>query len=55
MTTEDDVTNFKKIKKIHEVCNHKGEKQLLYAFRNANNLDDGVRKTIKRVVEGCKV
>ena len=55
MSKEDEVTTFKKIKKIHEVTNHKSENQLIFAFRNANKLDDKVRKTIHRVVEGCKV
>ena len=55
MSQENDITTFKSIKRIHDVTNHKSEDQLLFAFRNANKLDDSVRKTIKRVAEGCRV
>ena len=55
LNEENDIDNFKSIKKIHEVTNHKSEENLLHAFRNANRLDKDVRKIIKRVVEGCKV
>ena len=55
LKAEDDVQSYEKIKKIHEATGHKMEENLLYAYRNANKLDDSVRKSIKRVVESCKV
>ena len=55
MAKEEDIHTFKKIKKIHEVTNHKSENQLLFAYRIANKLTEEVRKTIKRAVENCKV
>ena len=51
----DDVTTYGKIKKVHETTNHKSEENLLYAYRNANRLNDDVRKKIKRVCEDCRV
>ena len=55
MKKEKDVKSYEKVKRIHEVTNHKGEEQMLWAYRNANLLSDEVRKTIKRVVMNCKV
>ena len=52
---DNDEMNFKKIKRIHDVTNHKSEAQLLFAFRKANKLNEMVRKLIKRVVDNCKV
>ena len=55
MKKEKEVKSYEKVKRIHEVTNHKGEEQMLWAYRNANLLSDEVRKTIKRVVMNCKV
>ncbi len=55
MEKEEDVKSYKKIKKVHETTNHKSEENMLYAYRNANRLDDEVRKKIKRVCEQCRV
>ena len=50
-----DVFNFKKVKHVHEITNHKQEENMLYAYRNAGILTDGGRKVIKRVINSCKV
>ena len=55
MKKEKDVQSYKKVKRIHEVTNHKGEEQLIWAYRNANMLNDEIRKTIKKVIINCKV
>lgn len=54
LVKEKDVQSYREVKKIHEVTNHKGEEQLIWAYRNANLLNDEIRKIIKRVVTNCK-
>ena len=40
---------------MHENTNHKSQENSLHAYREANVLDDNVRKLIKKVCENCKV
>ena len=49
------VFDFKKVKHVHELTNHKQEENMLYAYRNAGILTEGGRKVIKRVINSCKV
>jgi hypothetical protein len=44
---EDEVKSDSAIKKIHKTLNHKSKEQMIYAYRNAGKLDEGVRKKIK--------
>ena len=55
MKSNNDVTTFDKIKKIHENTNHKSEVNLLHAYKEANLLNDEVRKSIKKVCMNCRV
>jgi hypothetical protein len=52
---DDEIGTFEKIKKIHNVTNHNGVRNLLHAFRNAGLLNDDVRQNIEDVVSTCKV
>jgi hypothetical protein len=47
--------NEEKVKHVHEAMYHKGENNLLHAYRQAGMLTTTVRKHIKEVVENCKV
>ena len=49
------ISEYKKVKRIHEVTNHKREENMIYAYRNAGALTDDVHKMIKKVIENCKV
>ena len=40
------------IQKLHRVLNHKGVRNMEFAFRNAGRLDSQIGKLIKEVVEG---
>ena len=42
--------NKKDIEKMHRVLNHKGVRNMEFAFRNAGRLDPQLRKLIKKVV-----
>ena len=55
MKNDDQICSFAQIKKIHENTNHKSEENLLHAYKEANYLDDNVRKLIKKVCQNCKV
>ena len=55
MKNEDQICTFDKIKKVHENTNHKSEENLLHAYREANLLNDSVRKLIKKVCDNCKI
>ena len=52
---EDDVKSERAIKKIHKTLNHKGKEQLIYAYRNAGKLDEGIRKRINEIVDKCDI
>ena len=52
---EDDVKSERVIKKIHKTLNHKGKEQLIYAYRNAGKLDEGIRKRINEIVDKCEI
>merc|ERR1711881_5761 len=47
--------NKKDIEKMHRVLNHKGVRNMEFAFRNAGRMDTQVGKMIKEVVENCSV
>ena len=55
MKKEVDVESYEKVKKIHEVTNHKSENQLLHAYRNAGKLTKEMRETIEEVCENCNI
>merc|ERR1712115_431749 len=55
-TTEDeDVNDYKAIRKIHEVNNHKSADQLIIYYRRANLIGPETTKLIKQVVKDCKI
>ena len=54
-TNDSNVFDFKKVKHLHEITNHKQEENMLYAYRNAGVLTDGGRRVIKRVIDSCKI
>ena len=45
----------KDIEKMHRVLNHKGVRNMEFAFRNAGRMDAQVSKMIKEAVENCSV
>ena len=45
----------KDIEKLHRVLNHKGVRNMEFAFRNAGRLDAEVSKMIKETVENCSI
>merc|ERR1712041_27819 len=47
--------NKKDIEKMHRVLNHKGVRNMEFAFRNAGRMDTQVSKVIKEVVENWGV
>ena len=49
------VLDYKNVKRIHEVTNHKQEENMIHAYRNAGIQTDGARKIIRRVIDNCKV
>ena len=49
------LTYFKSVKKIHEILNYKSAENLLHAYKNANILDDKIKKNVMRVVDSCKL
>ena len=49
------MTNIKKINKVHELLNHKNKEQMFYAYENAGKMDTDTRKRIEEVVENCKI
>ena len=52
---EDDVKSEGVIKKIYINLNHKSKEQLIYAYRNAGKLDEGIRKRINEIVDKCEI
>ena len=48
---KDDVQSEKGIKKINKTLNQKGKVQLIYAYKNAGKLDEGIRKKINEIVD----
>merc|ERR1711873_109489 len=51
----EDMNTFKAIKKVHELTNHKSAEQLLKHYRRADLIGPETVKTIKRVVQDCKI
>ena len=45
----------KKIRKIHEVTNHKNAESLFWAFKCAKLQDADLCKTVKKVVADCRI
>ncbi len=43
---EEDTKSDSAIKRIHKKLNDKSKEQMIYAYRNAGKLDEGIRKTI---------
>ena len=55
-TTEDeDVNDYKAIRKVHEVNNHKSADQLIIHYRRVNLIGPETTKLIKQVVKDCKI
>ena len=52
---EDNVKGEKAIKNIYKTLNHKSKEQLIYAYRNAGKLDEGIRKKINEIVDKCEI
>ena len=52
---EENVSNFKAVKKIHKILNHKQKEQMYYAYRNARRMNDETKKVIDDVVDKCEV
>ena len=55
MSSENDICSYEKIKKVHINTNHKSEVNMLHAYKQANLLNDDIRKSIKKVCENCFV
>ena len=51
----ENIFDYKNVKRVHEVTNHKQEANMLYAYRNAGILTDEGRKVIRKVVANCRV
>ena len=49
------MTEYKNMKKIHEITNHKSAENMIHANANAEIIDEKVRKTAQKVVDSCKV
>ena len=49
------MTEYKNIKKVHKITNHKSAENLIHAYANADIVDEKVRKTARLVVERSKV
>ena len=52
---EDEVNSDKAIGKIHKILNHNSKEQMHYAFRNAGNMNEEMRKKINKVVDKCEI
>ena len=55
LVEKDDVQSKSAIKKIYRTLNHKSKEQLIYAYRNAGKLDEGIRKRINEIVDKCEI
>ena len=53
--TEEDLTTFASIKKVHEVNNHKGADQLVSGYSKAGWMSPTVFKNIKKVLKDCRL
>ena len=49
------LVSYNTVKKIHEVTNHKGADNLMWAFKCADLLDADLRKTVVSMVVDCKI
>jgi len=55
-TTEDeDLNDYEKIRKVHEVKNHKSVDQLIIHYKRADLIGPQMTKLIKQVVKDCKI
>ena len=52
---EEDTKSDNKIRRIHKNLNHKSKEQMIYAYRNAGKLDEGIRKKIIEIVDKCEI
>merc|ERR1712112_327235 len=52
---EEKLQNLRAIRKVHEVNNHKSAEQLIKHYKTANLIGPETIKTIKKVVQECKV
>merc|ERR1712112_399306 len=51
----EELNTFKAIKKVHEVTNHKSAEKLIKHYKTANLIGPNTIKTIKKVVQECKI
>ena len=52
---EEDTKSDSAIRRIHKNLNHKSKEQMIYAYRNAGKLDEGIRKKIIEIVDKCEI
>ena len=50
-----DLCSFKSVRKVHEVNRHKGNQQLMAAYRNAGWMSPQLTSLVDRLVDICKV
>ena len=49
------MNDYKAIRKVHEVNNHKSVEQLIIHYRRADLIGPEIAKLIKQVVKDCKI
>ena len=52
---EEDTKSDSAIIMIHKNLNQKSKEQIIYAYRNAGKLDEGIRKRIIEIVNKCEI
>ena len=52
---EDDVRSDQAIKNIYKILNYNSKEQMIYAYRNAGKLYEGIRKRIIKIVDKCEI
>ena len=52
---EEDTKSDNAIRRIHKNLNLKSKEQMIYAYRNAGKLDEGIRKKIIEILDKCEI
>ena len=52
---EENIADFKSVKRIHKILNHKKKEQLYYTYRNTGKGMENIKKVIDDVVDKCKI
>lgn len=55
LAENDEVSDYKSIKKVHQVLGHAGELPILHFYKNAGRMNNQTRKNIKKVLNDCQV